>query len=134
MFISLHLYRLQELSLFSRFTNPVDELRNGIQSLRHHHVMDLPGGSDGKGSAYNSGDPCSIPGMGRSPGERNGNPLVFLPGKSHGRRSLVGCSLLGCKELDMTERLHFSFMSCTGEDIGQDDLKDPSTSGPCFSS
>ena len=33
---------------------------------------------------------------------------VFLPGKSHGRRSLVGCSLWGHKELD-TERLHFHF-------------------------
>ena len=32
---------------------------------------------------------------------------VFLPGESHGRRSLVGYSPWGCKELDMTERLHF---------------------------
>ena len=32
---------------------------------------------------------------------------VFLPGKSHGRRSLVGYSPWGCKESDMTERLHF---------------------------
>ena len=33
---------------------------------------------------------------------------VFLPGKSHGQRSLVGCSSWGCKELDMTEhtRMH----------------------------
>ena len=33
---------------------------------------------------------------------------VFLPGKSHGRRSLVGYSPWGCKESDMTERLHFT--------------------------
>ena len=84
--------------------------------------MDFPGGSGGKGSAYNAGDPTSIPGTGRSPGERNGNPLVSLPGESHGRRSLIGYSPRGCKESDMTERLHFSFMSCTGEGIGQDDL------------
>ena len=32
---------------------------------------------------------------------------VFLPGESHGQRSLVGHSLCGRKELDMTERLHF---------------------------
>ena len=32
---------------------------------------------------------------------------VLLPGKSHGRRSLVGCSTWGHKELGMTERLHF---------------------------
>ena len=35
----------------------------------------FPGGSDGKASAYNAGDPGSIPGLGRSPGEGNGNPL-----------------------------------------------------------
>ena len=34
---------------------------------------------------------------------------VFLPGESHGQRSLVGYSPLGCKELDTTERLHFIF-------------------------
>ena len=37
----------------------------------------FPGGSDGKGSAYNTGDPGSIPGSGRSPGEGNGNPLQY---------------------------------------------------------
>ena len=36
---------------------------------------DFPGGSDGKTSAHNAGDPGSIPGSGRSPGEGNGNPL-----------------------------------------------------------
>ena len=36
---------------------------------------DFPGGSDGQVSAYNAGDPGSIPGSGRSPGEGNGNPL-----------------------------------------------------------
>ena len=40
----------------------------------------FPGGSDGKASAYNAyhvGDPGSIPGSGRSPGEGNGNPLQY---------------------------------------------------------
>ena len=41
---------------------------------------------------------------------------VLLPGKSHGQRSLVGCSPWGCKESDTTERLHFHFsLSCIGE-------------------
>ena len=44
---------------------------------------------------------------------------VLLPGKSHGRRSLVGCSPWGLKESDTTERLHFHFSpSCTGEGNG----------------
>ena len=37
--------------------------------------MGFPGGSDSKESACNSGDLGSIPGLGRSPGEENGNPL-----------------------------------------------------------
>ena len=37
----------------------------------------FPDGSDGKESACNSGDQGSIPGLGRSPGEGNGNPLQY---------------------------------------------------------
>ena len=37
----------------------------------------FPGGSDGKASAHNVGDPGSIPGLGRSPGEGNGNPPQY---------------------------------------------------------
>ena len=44
---------------------------------------------------------------------------VLLPGKSHGRRSLVGCSPWGCEESDTTEQFHFHFsISCTGEGNG----------------
>ena len=39
--------------------------------------LDFPGGSDGKASAYNAGDLGSITGLGRSPGEGNGNPLQY---------------------------------------------------------
>ena len=44
---------------------------------------------------------------------------VLLPGKSHGWRSLVGCSPWGRWESDTTERLHFHFsLSCIGEGNG----------------
>ena len=44
---------------------------------------------------------------------------VLLPGKSHGRRSLVDCSPWGLTESDTTERLHFHFLlSCIGEGNG----------------
>ena len=47
-----------------------------------------------------------IPGSGRSPGGKGWHPTpIFLPGESHGQRSLVGYSQWGRKELDMTERL-----------------------------
>ena len=39
--------------------------------------MGFRGGSDSKESAHNEGDPGSIPGSGRSPGEGNGNPLQY---------------------------------------------------------
>ena len=58
------------------------------------------------------GDADLIPGLGRSPGERKGQPLaVFLPEKSHGRRSLAGCSPKGRKELDMMAYT-YSTVSC----------------------
>ena len=81
------------------------EIESGLPHCRQ--ILGFPGGSDGKESACNAGDQGSIPGSGRSPGEGNGNPTpVFLPGESHGRRSLVGYSPRGHKESDMTERLH----------------------------
>ena len=44
---------------------------------------------------------------------------VLLPGKSHGQRSLVGCSPWGCEESNTTERLHFHFsLACIGEGNG----------------
>ena len=68
----------------------------------------FPGGSSGKESACNVGDPSSIPGSGRSP--RNlgviGYPLQYsCLGNPHGQRSLVGCSPWGHKESDTIQQL-----------------------------
>ena len=54
------------------------------------------------------------------PRRRQWHPTpVLLPGKSHGRRSLEGCSPWGCWGSDTTERLHFHFsLSCIGEGNG----------------
>ena len=41
------------------------------------YTKDFPGGSDGEASVYNVGDPGSIPGLGRSSGEGNGNPCQY---------------------------------------------------------
>ena len=64
----------------------------------------FPGGSEVKVSASNAGGLGLIPGLGRSPGEGNGNPLQY--GESHGRRCLVGYSPRGHKESNTTEQLH----------------------------
>ena len=59
--------------------------------------MGFPGGSDYKEFALNAGDPGSIPGSGRS----------------HGQRSLIGCSPWGHKETDTTGQLtHLSLNIC----------------------
>ena len=70
-------------------------------------TQDFPGGSDGKMSVYDARDPGSTPGLGRSLGEGNGNPLqYYCLEKSHGQKSLVGYSPWGRKESDTTEQLH----------------------------
>ena len=63
---------------------------------------------------------CLIPFHQGSSWRRQWHPTpVLLPGKPHGRRSLVGCSPWGLEESDTTERLHFHFsLSCIGEGNG----------------
>ena len=69
----------------------------------------FPGGASGKESAClcRRGKRCGFdPRVGKIPWRRTWEPtLVFLPGKSHGQRSLVGYSPQGCKESDTTECL-----------------------------
>ena len=69
----------------------------------------FPGGSVGKEPACNAGDLGLIPGSGRSPGERHGNPLQYsCLEKSPMDRGTTSYSPQCHKKLDMTERLtHF---------------------------
>ena len=67
----------------------------------------FPGSSDGKGSACNAGDLCSIPGLGRSPGEGKGYPLQYTHStilawripwtEESGRLQSMGLQRVGCK-------------------------------------
>jgi len=67
-------------------------------------VVGFLGGSVGKESDCNAGDPGSVPWLGRSPGEGNGNTLQHsCLGGSHGQRSLTNDSPWHLKESDMTE-------------------------------
>ena len=65
----------------------------------------LPGGSDGKESAYNVGDLGSIPGSGRFPGEGHGTPLQYscLENPRDGGAWWAARRLWGRTELDTTE-------------------------------
>ena len=72
----------------------------------------------------NAGDTGSIPGLRRFPWRRKWQPTpVFLPGKSHGLRSLAGYSPWDHKELDMIEhvytiicRLNYTVSACDGDE------------------
>ena len=71
--------------------------------------LGFSGSPDDKEFACNEGDLGSIPGLGRSPGGGHGNPLQDSSLENpHGKRSLVGYSPQGHKELDTTERLSTS--------------------------
>ena len=59
-------------------------LKTSLESFEHclvkienEHICLIVGGSDGKASVYNVGDQGSSPGLGRSTGEGNGNPLQY---------------------------------------------------------
>ena len=80
-----------------------------ICQLLYYITSYFPGSSEVKASACNAGDLGLIPGLGRSPGEGNGNPIQysFLPGESHGWRRLVGYSPQGRKESDTIQRLYY---------------------------
>ena len=75
--------------------------------LGHMIALDFPGGTSGKEPAYQCRrhkrrgfNPC----IRKIPGKKAWQPTpVFLPGESHGQRSLTGYSPKGCKELDTTE-------------------------------
>ena len=79
----------------------------GVLSFSTLSVWGFLGGSVIKNPPTNKGDTGSIPGSGRSPGEKKRQPTpVFLPGKSHGQRRLGGHSPWGHKESDTTDRLN----------------------------
>ena len=81
-------------------------LRNKICTTNSMFVEGFSGGSVVKNcNAGDAGDMGSIPSLGRSPGGGEYTP-VFLPGKFHGKKSLVGYSLWGHNESDMTEHTH----------------------------
>ena len=55
-----------------------EQEQTDLSSKRIKRKVGFSGGSESKAAASNEGDPVSIPGWGRSPGERNGNPLQYF--------------------------------------------------------
>ena len=101
---SLEIMESHEFSLYPAISGTAVRI---MEELSYHYVLiGLPGGSVVKNPTTNRGDAKDVgltPGLGRSPGVGNGNPLqVFLPGKSQGERSLESYSPRGHKQSDTT--------------------------------
>ena len=105
----------EEQNKVKRMKRTENSLRDLWDSIKHTNIQiigipHVPGGSDSKESAYNVGRPGLSPLVEKISWRRKWQPTpVFLPGKSHGQRSLVGYSPWGRKESDTTEQLHFHF-------------------------
>ena len=86
-----------------------------------NEIWDFPGDSEGKSICLQCGRHRFNPWFGNIPWRRKWQPTpVFLLGKSHGQRSLVGYSPWGHKESDTTERLQFNkilWYLCVIEDM-----------------
>ena len=113
---------LCQLDTFLVFTNKVYQHPQDQHSLCEHSlqrarifpgysILGFPGDSEGKASACNAGDPGSIPGSGRSPGEGDGNPLQYsrLENSMDGETWWATVHSLQSyyKESDTTEQRHF---------------------------
>ena len=77
-----------------------------------YFTFPFPGGSDGKESPRNEGDPTSIPGLGRSPGEGNSYPCQYSCLENSMDRGALQVPVHGVSESDITERLsvYFTFI------------------------
>ena len=129
---------LEIFLLFSLFAHPSSPCLKSICSKKPHltalpstswvasfnifmtpaSVMGFPGGSDGKESTCSSGKPGLIPGSGKIPWRRTWKATpVFLPGESHGQRSLAHYSPWGRRESDRTEWARITHSHKVGANI-----------------
>ena len=77
-----------------------------LQLEHHSFIQDFPRGLGGKESACNPGDLCSIPGLGRSPGEGNGNPLQYSCLENPVERGAWWATVMGLQRVRHDQHFH----------------------------
>ena len=88
----------------------------------------IPGGSEDKASACNAGDPGWIPGLGRSPGEGNGNPLQYSclenpMDRGAWRATVHGVAKSRIRLSDFTQEIFFGTFSRQKEEkVAEDEM------------
>ena len=105
-------FRLRENIIFSKSKNPVLPTITIALQFQHYFLirilwksMGFPGGSEVKASACNAGNLGSIPGLDRSPGEGNGNPLQYSCLENPMDGEAWRATVHEVTESDMTEQL-----------------------------
>ena len=101
------------ISLLCWSSLPLSSMGLSAESFINHFwrancPVGFPGGSDGKESACNAGDPGSIPGSGRSPGEGNGYPLQYSYLENPWTEEFGGLQSIGSQRMGMTDQLTLS--------------------------
>ena len=104
--LNLYLYPFPSI-----LTSGTTHLSTKTSILSYFHAF--PVGWNDKESIYNVGVLGSIPGLGRSPGEGNGNPLQYSCLKNSMDRGAWRATVHGVKKLDMTEWLTLTFILWT---------------------
>ena len=97
-------------SLITKKITGVLEKINSIKALQNECSLpgDFPGGSYGKESSCNAGDPSSITRLGRSPGEENGYPFQYFCLENSMDRGAWQATVHGITESDTNKRLTLS--------------------------
>ena len=110
-------YPLPNHSPTAGFLPPIPSSQSDL--LKHTNLLLIflycfPASSGGKEAACHAGDPGSIPGLGRSPGEGNGNPLQYSCLENPMDRGAWQATVHGSQELDKTEQLNHHHHSLFG--------------------
>ena len=104
-------FQLQNCEKFLLLKSPTCGTLSWQPSQINIAYLGFPGGSEVKMSACNAGDLGLIPGLGRSPGEGNGNPLQYSCLENPIDGGAWWATVHGAQESDTTEQLHFHFLS-----------------------